>query len=119
MPTKRTLSDLRKKPTVVNAATERQKIWNSTQWKRLRKFLVARYPFCMHPKCNGITPMVDLNHIKPLATHPQLAYTISNIVPLCKKCHASVTQIELQGKDTTYLFRDWQQTIINEHSEGM
>lgn len=50
-----------------------------------------RVSFC--PLCDQATPTyrLEAHHIRPKATHPQLAYDLSNGICLCVLCHRHIT----------------------------
>lgn len=37
---------------------------------------------------------LEVHHVKPVRTHPQLAFELSNVKTLCVACHARVTRLE-------------------------
>ena len=49
-------------------------------------------PFGRHAKVSRIVPAVDVDHIKPRLERPDLAFSPSNLRPLCKSCHGKVTR---------------------------
>jgi len=117
MPTQRNLKDFKRNKSL-NIIPVNDRFRNSKEWKKLAKCLAVRYPFCVHPDCDGSTPMNSLHHIKPLFSHPQLGLVIDNIAPICNKHHASVSAFERAGTDVAHLFEKWQTAIrygLEEH----
>ena len=65
----------------------------------------AKYPLCFDPfgDCSA-TPCDDVHHIIGLAVDPSRAYDKTNLVTLCRQCHAEVERIENRYGDSTFLF---------------
>lgn len=88
-------------------------IRNTSQWQKVRKLHCAMYPLCCDP-FGDHKQMPALNqqrhHILPLVTHPHLAFTMSNIAPLCTRCHSRIEQMERAGQPTCQLFVSYQQS---------
>lgn len=76
------------------------KFYKSKEWRALRLIAMKRDNFeCQHCKRNGkVTTRntinkygkptkMDVNHIKPIKTHPHLALTLDNLEYLCVDCH--------------------------------
>jgi len=66
-----------------------------------------KYPLCYNPfgDCYA-KPCDDVHHIKPIATHPELAFDKDNLVTLCKQCHGTIEGMERRGEKTQFLFTD-------------
>ena len=65
-------------------------IRGSTAWKKVRAAFVADFPLCCDPfdlHKHGPETTDDVHHVLPVATHPHLALTRSNLRPLCRPCH--------------------------------
>ncbi len=41
---------------------------------------------------------LEVDHIKPVKTHPELSYVLANLQCLCGSCHARKTRIEVGHK---------------------
>ena len=66
-------------------------------WYRFRAWFLRGEPLCRDCKALGIfKPAIDLHHIRPLASSPELRLDASNVVPLCKRCH---TRRERTGRN--------------------
>ena len=46
----------------------------------------------------------EVHHIKPVRTHPELAYEPTNLVPMCTQCHREIDAMEYKGIDTQGYF---------------
>lgn len=64
------------------------KIYSSKRWKNLKKLIINNNPICNLCRSELAT---EIDHIKPIKTNPELAYSISNLQPLCKRCHSRKT----------------------------
>ena len=68
--------------------THTQSIHSSKRWTNLSLYVRSIFPLC----CSGlheniIPPATQVHHILPITTHPELAYTITNLIPLCDFHH--------------------------------
>lgn len=78
-------------------------IRNSAQWQKVRGIHRQVEPLCRDPfgDHNGFpAPNEQSHHILPLATHPELAFDLSNLAALCTACHAKVERMERAGQPT-------------------
>lgn len=66
----------------------RQKVYNSTLWKKLRMAHLIEFPLCEEClKEKIIEPAIDVHHIISFVDNINLAYDTNNLMSLCKKCH--------------------------------
>ena len=71
----------------------RAKFYRSSKWKHLRQQALERDGYeCTMCKAEGkLTTrqdsVLEVDHIKKLEEHPELAYDLSNLRTLCKDCH--------------------------------
>lgn len=75
---------------------ERSSLYKTRRWAQLRKLVLSRNPRCVI--CTDVATQVD--HIKPVKEGGSF-YDISNLQPLCHKCHSSKTRTELNRATTT------------------
>lgn len=74
---------------------ERQKIYNTKEWKLLREAVLRDSPLCVDCFVEGrFTPANEVHHIKSFMKFAesdprrlQYAFDKSNCVALCKQCH--------------------------------
>lgn len=74
---------------------ERQKVYNSSRWKSIREYMKQTYPLCQDCLKNGkVTPMEEVHHIESpfkrglsQEEKEKRAYSLDNLVCLCKQCH--------------------------------
>ncbi len=61
-------------------------------WSEFRKMILAERPLCEeHKKIGEIIPSLEIHHVKPITTHPELRLDPDNVVALCKPCHSAIT----------------------------
>lgn len=66
----------------------RSSIYSTDEWKRLRFDALAASPRCL--LCGAspeIGAVLNVDHVKPVATHPHLALDPSNLQVLCASCN--------------------------------
>ena len=69
------------------------KVCRSKRWPALRLAAKRRDNFaCV--TC-GATGDLEVDHIKPVRTHPELSFEITNLQTLCIRCHSRKTRIEI------------------------
>lgn len=68
-------------------------IVTSKRWPSLRLLALRRDGF----KCRscGARGRLEVDHIKPVRTHPEAAWDLDNLQSLCVRCHARKTRIEI------------------------
>lgn len=85
-----------------------REIRGSAQWRKVRAFVLAQHPLCRDPFGHHgdafPTLAEDVHHIAALIDRPDLAFTETNLAPICQRCHALVEAMERQGKPTCQLF---------------
>lgn len=71
----------------------RTKFYNSKEWRQLRQVVLERDNHeCQECKSNGLVTsqfdsILEVDHIKELHLHPELATNLDNLRTLCKDCH--------------------------------
>jgi 5-methylcytosine-specific restriction endonuclease McrA len=65
----------------------------SKRWPALRLLTKRRDGFrCV--EC-GTRGRLEVDHVRPVRTHPALAFELSNLQTLCPACHGRKTRIEI------------------------
>lgn len=65
----------------------------SARWKVVRKRAKDRDGWkCVQCGARG---RLEVDHIQPVRTHPDLAYELTNLQTLCTPCHSRKTRIEV------------------------
>lgn len=74
------------------------RIRNSAQWQRLRDWKRRHFPFCEECERHGATtPAAQVHHVKPVHSHPHLAFRAENLMSVCTSCHARLEAAERAG----------------------
>ena len=72
-----------------------EKIYRTSRWKALRWQVLQRDNFrCV--VCKARSPL-EVDHIKAIRVAPELAYEITNLQTLCRRCHSRKTREEVLG----------------------
>jgi 5-methylcytosine-specific restriction endonuclease McrA len=68
-------------------------VTRSARWKIVRLAAKRRDGFrCV--KC-GARGRLEVDHIEPVRTHPELSFDLTNLQTLCGRCHSRKTAIEV------------------------
>lgn len=76
-----------------NKRKERQEIYNTSRWRKLREAKLMQFPLCEVCLAKGlVTPTEDVHHIDTFMNYEGLkridkAYNFNNLQSICKKCH--------------------------------
>jgi 5-methylcytosine-specific restriction enzyme A len=72
---------------------ELNRFLRSAAWLKLRDVKLAETPWCEYCQENGreFVPAIDVDHVLPRHSHPELKLTKSNLKSACKSCHAKKT----------------------------
>jgi len=89
-------------------------IIRSPRWKSLR-YLAKRRDGWKCVSC-GASGRLEVDHIKPVRTHPDLAFDLENLQSLCTSCHTRKTRIEI-GCDPLNPKRQAWRDLVNELQE--
>jgi hypothetical protein len=71
----------------------------SPHWRKVRKVKLSMSPLCEDPhgdhKRFGVTTSAEqVHHIEPIGERPDLAFTMSNLMSVCVRCHAKLSGME-------------------------
>jgi 5-methylcytosine-specific restriction protein A len=71
------------------------------KWKKVRRQKLTGWPLCQdpfkdHERRNATETAKQVHHIVGLATHPELAYTLDNLMSVCTRCHARLERLDTQ-----------------------
>ncbi|MCB1463138.1 MAG: HNH endonuclease [Nitratireductor sp.] len=70
-----------------------QAVIRSARWKAVR-LAVKRRDGWKCVEC-GKAGRLEVHHVQPVRTHPELAFELSNLKSLCPSCHSRRTRIEI------------------------
>ncbi|MCB1349302.1 MAG: HNH endonuclease [Maritimibacter sp.] len=86
-----------------------KRITRTKRWKALRMEILERDSF----RCRscGTGGRLEVDHIKPVRTHPDLAYAAGNLQALCPACHTRKTRLECGHPPPREDRQDWRQAV--------
>lgn len=86
----RTRLDRRYSAALTPAQRAARALLTDPRWQRARGRCLQDHDYlcavCLRE--GRATPATEVHHIKPRATHPELAFEQSNLLPVCSLCHA-------------------------------
>lgn len=81
-------------------------VTRTKRWRVLRMAILERDGFrCTSCGCGG---RLEVDHIKPVRTHPELSYSPDNLQALCPGCHTRKTRIECGHPPPSPPRQQWQ-----------
>ena len=86
-------------------------IYRTPRWKSLR-FLAKRRDGFKCVEC-GAAGRIEVDHVKPIRTHPELAFDLGNLQYLCPACHTRKTRIEVGHPPLTPERQQWRDLVQN------
>lgn len=87
-------------------------VLRSKRWPALR--LQAKRRDGFHCRECGAAGDLEVDHIKPVRTHPELAFDLSNLQTLCVSCHSRKTRIECGFPELSPGRREWRDLLKQE-----
>jgi 5-methylcytosine-specific restriction endonuclease McrA len=80
-------------------------VTRTRRWAALRLEALRRDGFrCV--ECGGRSRL-QVDHVQPVRTHPELAWSLGNLQTLCGRCHGAKTRNEIGIPGTTPQRRAW------------
>jgi len=81
------------------------KVTRTARWKTLRLSILERDGYrCKGCGCAG---RLEVDHVKPVRTHPELSYEPRNLQALCPSCHTKKTRIECGHRPLSDVRQEW------------
>lgn len=90
-------------------ARHSKRVTATRRWQVLRHKILERDDW--QCRCCGERRRLEIDHIKPVKTHPELAFDPSNLQALCGRCHASKTRIECGHKPLDPKRQAWREAV--------
>jgi len=86
-----------------------QKVTSSPRWKILRLAILERDGW----RCQacGAGGRLEVDHKKPVRTHPELSFVPDNLQALCPRCHTSKTRLECGHQPMPAARQDWSLSV--------
>ena len=86
-----------------------KRVLRSRQWQALRWEILERDKFqCVQCGARG---RLEVDHIKPVRTHPELSFERDNLQSLCPACHTRKTRFECGHKPTSPARLKWRESV--------
>lgn len=85
------------------------RVRKSPRWQVLR-FAAKRRDSWKCVQC-GSRHKLEVDHIKPVRTHPELAYVLDNLQTLCTSCHTRKTRLECGHDPLNPLREAWRSLV--------
>lgn len=86
-----------------------KRVTRTKRWTALRAEILERDRY--RCQCCGARGRLEVDHVKPVRTHPELAYEPRNLQALCPGCHTRKTRIECGHPPPRQDRRDWRQAV--------
>ncbi len=72
-----------------------KKIRSSATWRKVRLMKLSRNPMCedpvnIHKDIGEVVVADQVHHLKKISTHPELAFTLDNLMSICRHCHEKI-----------------------------
>jgi 5-methylcytosine-specific restriction endonuclease McrA len=84
-------------------------VCRTPRWKALRLEALRRDGFrCCDCGARG---RLEVHHVKPVRTHPELAFDLGNLRSLCGSCHNAATRAELGWAPTSPKRAAWRAAV--------
>ena len=90
----------------------RKRVYNSRQYRRNRKLILATDPLCRPCYDKGrIRPATQMHHVEPIKSMIERGVPIGecsglgDIVPICEDCHEEATALERKASKRARYYR--------------
>jgi 5-methylcytosine-specific restriction protein A len=88
-------------------------VTRTRRWQVLRMAVLERDGWqCVD--C-GTRKRLEVDHIKPVRSHPHLSFAPSNLAVRCRVCHARKTRVEIGHKPTSPERQEWRDLVRDTH----
>ncbi|MCC5961579.1 MAG: HNH endonuclease [Rhodobacteraceae bacterium] len=86
-------------------------VTKTKRWRNLRPLILRRDGFaCVSCGARG---RLEVDHIKPVRTHPELSFEAGNLQCLCPACHTRKTRVECGHKPTSPERQEWRRAVAD------
>ncbi|QCO56960.1 HNH endonuclease (plasmid) [Pseudorhodobacter turbinis] len=102
-----------------------KRVTSTRRWQSVRHAVLERDGWkCV--QC-GDQRRLEVDHIKPVRSHPELSFNPDNLQALCARCHTRKTRIEIGHKPLSKDRQKWRDSVNalmregkkpNEHKEN-
>lgn len=85
-------------------------VLRTRRWQVLRQLILERDGYACRD-CGTRRGRLEIDHVQPVRTRPELAFVPTNLQALCPRCHAKKTRIECGWKPTDPARLDWRKAV--------
>lgn len=86
-----------------------ESILKTQRWRALRLQALRRDGFaCV--QC-GALGRLEVDHVRPVRTHPELAWDLRNLQCLCPSCHTRKTRLECGHPEKSPARKEWDKLL--------
>ena len=93
-------------------ARHSKRVTSTRQWQMLRQIILERDGYTCACGC-GRRHRLEIDHIKPVRTHPELAFSAANLQALAPHCHTKKTRIECGHKEKSPERKAWADAVAD------
>lgn len=90
-------------------ARHSKRVTSTRRWKVLRQQILERDGWKC--RCCPERRHLEIDHIKPVRTHPELAFDPRNLQALCGPCHTRKTRLECGHKEKSPERKAWADAV--------
>lgn len=92
-------------------ARHSKRVTATRRWQVLRQAILERDGWKC--RCCGSLCRLEIDHVKPVRTHPELSFTPANLQALCGPCHTKKTRLECGHKEKSPARKAWADAVAD------
>jgi 5-methylcytosine-specific restriction endonuclease McrA len=81
-----------------NAIRSNESLYNTTQWRQLRKEILSEQPNCFKCGISGKETKLEVHHLRAPRGNEELFFDKSNLAAVCPSCHKLITNKEIRSR---------------------
>ena len=86
-------------------------VTRTKRWAVLRQAILERDGWKC--RCCGERRRLEVDHVKPVRTHPELSFNPANLQALCGPCHTRKTRLECGHKEKSPARKAWAEAVAD------
>ena len=86
-------------------------VTRTKRWAVLRLAILERDGWKC--RCCGERRRLEVDHVKPVRTHPELSFNPANLQALCGPCHTRKTRLECGHKEKSPARKAWAEAVAD------
>lgn len=87
-------------------------VLKTRRWQALRHVILERDGYAC-TCCGTRRWRLEIDHVQPVRTHPELAFSPANLATLCPRCHTRKTRTECGLKPPDPVRLDWRKAVAD------